>query len=262
MNFDEHEGHELPRVYVSEREPRYVAIWPGHEGIGPWSPAVHVAPRRGSTQEGDRIAPHARPQPDTGGWDAVEPDAAAVDEWFRVPLPPSNEREWQAWVVSELALAALRGVEREFPGLHYHVAVSCNDDERRACGLARYFSAHDERFIARDEHHVFVSTGDIEDVAFLAGYHLRRALCPFVTVLARATGFVAALYFDWDDDRFYLAEKDGVVLRHVLWAASASGFDVVNDHGYIFMMSGTADYVAELRAWIDGGGIGLPQAAG
>ena len=109
---------------------------------------------------------------------------------------------------------------------------------------------------------MFVSTGDVEDVAFLVGYHLRRALCPFVTVLARAAGFVAALYFDWDDDRFYLAEKDGVVLRHVLWAASASGFDVVNDDGYIYMMSGAADYVAELRAWIDGGGIGLPQAAG
>ncbi len=202
----------------------------------------------------------AQLKPD-GGADAVEPDVhAQIDGWFHVPLPPSDGSQWQVWAASELAVAALRGVERECPGLRYHVSLSCASDDRRAAALARRFPAHDERFVAVDEDRVIVATGDIEDVAFLTGFPLRGALSPFVTVLARSADCVAVLYFDWDDDRFYVAETGGVVLRHVLWAASAFGLDIVSDGGEIFMLAGTPEYLAEMRAWIQSGSKALPEA--
>lgn len=259
MSFDEHEGHDNPRAYVSVREPRYVGVCPGHEGIGPWGRRVPYVPDPDSIERMKWLALQAQLDPP-----AAEPEnlaAAAetdIDGWFR--HTPADGAQWQAWAVSELALAALRSVEREYPGLRYRVVVSCGGDERRACALARHFATDDERFVAVDDEHVVVATDDVEDVAFLAGYPLRGALSPFVTVFARSAGCVAALYFDWDDDRFYIAETGGVVLRYALWAAAALGFEVIDDDGETFMMSGTPEYVAELRAWIDSGSEALPEA--
>lgn len=105
-----------------------------------------------------------------------------------------------------------------------------------------------------------VATDDIEDVAFLSGYPLRGLLRPSVTVLARSKQYVAALYFDCDTDRFYIAETGGVVLRHALRAVSTLGFQLVDDDGYVAMMSGTPEYVAKLRAWIAGGSKALPPS--
>lgn len=247
MNFDEHEGHDHPRAYVSSREPRYVGICPGHSETGPWSAAVPVVPCERSPRAPER--------------ESAEYDVDAdIDAWFHPMLHPSTAAEWQEWAVSELALTGLRFVQRGFLGLRYHVVLLTQGDERRASVLARRFSADDHRFLALDEEHVVVATDDIEDVAFLAGYPLRRALRPFITVLAQSTQCAAALYFDWDDDRFYIAETGGVVMRHVLTAASALGCEVVDDDGYIGMMSGTPEYVAELRAWIAGGSKALPEA--
>jgi hypothetical protein len=247
MNFDEHEAHDEPRVYVSVREPRYVGVCSGHAGTGPWSAAAPVIPydraRRAAAEE-------------SIGYDVD----AEIDAWFEPPLQPSTGEQWQVWAVSELALTALRGVEREFPGLRYYIVLSSQGDEVRARALARRFSAGDDRFLALDEQRAIVSTGDIEDVAFLAGYSLRGALRPFITVLARSKQCVAALYFDWDEDRFYIAETGGVMMRHVVSAASALCFEVVDDDGHIFMMSGTPEYVANLRAWIAGGSKALPEA--
>jgi hypothetical protein len=258
MNFDEHDGHDDPRAYVSTREPRYVGVCPGHEGVGPWGPAMPVVLDPDVIRKRQQIAHDARLALSAAGPnDDVE---AEIDAWFQLPLEPSTGAHWQKWAVSELALAALRGVEREFPGLRYHVVVSTQGDERRACVLARHFSASDDRILALDERRFVVATDDIEDVAFLAGYPLRGALSPFVTVLARSKRYGAALYFDWDDDRFYIAETGGAVLRHALWVASAAGYEIVDDDGDIFMMSGTREYVAELRAWIAGGTKALPPS--
>jgi hypothetical protein len=247
VNFDEHEAHDRPRAYVCVREPQYVGVCPAHSGTGPWSAAMPVVPH-------DR-APRA-----AEGKSAEYDVGADIDAWFQPPLQPSAAAEWQVWAVSELALAALRGVAREFPGLRYHVVLLTQGDERRARVLARRFSADDDRFLALDEQRVVVATDDIEDVAFLAGYPLRGALRPFITVLARSARCAAALYCDWDDDRFYIAETDGVVMRHVLAAAAALGCELVEDDGYIGMMSGTPEYVAELRAWIGSGSKALPEA--
>jgi len=259
VNFDEHEGHNSPRAFVSVREPRYVGVCPGHEGIGPWAPAVPFVPDPESIERVKWLGLRAQLDPSAAEPHSLDANVEAdVDSWFR--HSPSDGAQWQAWTVSELAVAALRGVEREHPGIRYHVVVSCQRDERRARVFARRFSTDDERFVVQDEQHVVVSTDDIEDVAFLAGYPLRGALSPFVTVLARSKQCVAALYFDWDDDRFYIAEPGGVVLRHAIWAASALGFEIVDDDGYIGMMSGTREYVAELRAWINSGSKALPDA--
>jgi hypothetical protein len=259
VNFDEHDGHDHARAYISVREPRYVGVCPGHEGIGPWGPAVPFVPDPESIERIKWLALQAMLDPPDAEPESTSASVEAdIDSWFQ--HSPSDGAQWQVWAVSELAVTALRGVEREFSGLRYHVVLSCQGDERRTCALARHFSTGDERFVAHDEHHVVVATDDIEDVAFLAGYPMRGALSPFVTVLVRSTGCVAALYFDWDHDRFYIAETRGIVLRHALWAATALGLEIVNDDGDVFMMSGTPEYVAELRAWIDSGSETLPEA--
>jgi hypothetical protein len=261
MSFDEHDGHDRPRAFVSVREPRYVGVCPGHEGTGPWGPATPFVPDPQSIERMKWFALQAQLDPSAAepeSLDAASEAEADIDSWFG--HAPSDGAQWQVWATSELALAALRGVARECPGLRYHVVVSAQSDERRACALARRFAAHDDRFAAIDEQHVVLSTGDIEDVAFLAGYPLRGALSPFVTVLARSAGCAAVLYFDWDHDRFYFVETGDVVLRHVLWAASELGLDIVDDDGDIFMMSGAREYLAELRAWIVSGSKALPEA--
>jgi hypothetical protein len=185
---------------------------------------------------------------------------ADIEAWFEPTVEPETGSQWQARAVSELALAALRGLADEFPGIRFHIVLLTRADERRAHVLARRFAADDDRFLTLEDERVVIATADIEDVAFLAGYPLRGALCPFITVLARSPEFAAALYFDWDDDRFYIAETSDTLLRHALWAASALGFEVVDDDGHIFMMSGTPEYVAELRAWIASGSKTLPEA--
>lgn len=216
------------------------------------------APDPDALRKMHQLAKHARTSLDAA---ALENDVEAdIASWFEDPLPPPTGAHWEVWATSELALMALRGVERDFPGLRFHVVLETQGDERRACALARHFSADDDRVLARDERRVVVSTEDIEDVAFLAGYPLRAALRPFVTLLARSKKYVAALYFDSDTDRFYIAETGGVALRNALWAVSALGFEVVDDDGHVFMMSGTPEYVAELRAWIASGSKALPQS--
>ena len=248
MNFDEHDAHDHPRAYVAAGEPRYVGVCPGHQGIGPWSPAVPFVP----------LDEDAVGKIDLGAG-AKYDVAAEIDAWFEPTEEPATGAQWQVWAVSELALAALRGLAREFPCIRYHVALLSRAGDRRAHVLAKRFAADDDRFSTLDDERAVIVTDDVEDVAFLAGYPVRGALCPFITVVARSPKCVAALYFDWDDDRFYIAETSDAVLRHTLWAATALGFEVVDDDGHIFMMSGTPEYVAGLRAWIAGGSKGLPD---
>ena len=148
MNFDEHDGHDHPQAYVSAREPRYVGVCPGHEQIGPWSPAAPVVPVPDALRKMDQLAQQTRMSLDAAVLEYdVEADVAA---WFEDPLPPSTGAHWEVWATSELALMALRGVDREFSGNRYHVVLSTPSDERRARALARHFSADDDRFLACD----------------------------------------------------------------------------------------------------------------
>jgi hypothetical protein len=70
-----------------------------------------------------------------------------------------------------------------------------------------------------------------------------------VTVAVRADEFAAALYFDWDEDRFYVAESGDVVLQAAQEAARQVGFDIAVADDGIWVMGGLPEYFAKLQIW-------------
>jgi len=131
--------------------------------------------------------------------------------------------------------------------VRFDIEVVADAERRRAALRARL---SDDLWLAvDDEQRAVASTRSLAVVGSLIGLDLARELAPHVTVAVRADDFAAALYFDWDEDRFYVAESGDVVLEAAQEAARRVGFDTAVADDGIWVMGGLHEYFAKLNAW-------------
>lgn len=235
MNLERHDPHAAPLVLVAHAEPMFVAVCPPHGEPGPWSmPAPFRQPTRAET-EAEAIVTAAR-----AGEQHDDEEETGGDE-----LSGPN---WQADARSRLAVAALRRAAEDLRNVRFDVELVAKAERRRAALSARVRS-DDVWFVVDDEQRAVVSTRSFDVLESFTGLDLARELWPYVTVAVRADDFAAALYFDADEDRFYIAEPGDVVLHAAIEISRQAGCDVAVADDGIWVMSGLHEYFAKLKTW-------------
>jgi hypothetical protein len=246
VNLERHEGHAAPRVFIPKADPMFIAVCAPHDEPGPWGEPVAFQPRTRAEVHAETIVAAARAHAET------EVDAEDDDDRATLSRP-----DWEADTRSGLAVAALRLLGGRLRNLRFHVEVVAQAAQRRPA-LSAYASPNDVWLVVDDDERAVVATRSLPAVAFLTGLEIARALGPFVVVAVRADDFAAALYFDLDEDRFYVAEPGDVVVQAALEAARQAEFDVaVADKG-VWVMGGLHEYFASLKSWALRPGDGLP----
>jgi hypothetical protein len=248
VTLDDHGTHTVPYLFVAETSPRYAAVCGPHEGNrwGEWAPFVPLEP------DPDRYAPEAiaarreyyrlHPEPS---------DEEFIDGVYAGQTPEVGEYGWCTLMREHIAIAALRGVIDESGPLDYDIAFY-SGHEWRSYALGREFAANDLRVVRQTPHSMLISTRSLDDVQFLVGFHTYRVLAPQVTVIARNDTFLGAITFNYDDDRFFIAERGDALLRHTLWAGTSRGLEIINDPGPCLSAAGTHEYMESVQGWVDG----------
>jgi hypothetical protein len=245
LTLDEHDGHERPRLFVAENEPRYVAVCAPHAEPGPWGPWVPYVPQIHSQERLDAMraaAPEAEPY--------QEDVAAEVAGKFALPMPPEDRAGWATYTRGEVVAAALRGIAGERGDVEFNVAWCAEADERREHVVRRHFRIDDARIVMQDDRRVEIRTRSVDDVAFLLSYHVCNAVFARTTLIVRAPEPVCVIFSDPDDDRLYFVEDGETLLRHVLWAANERDLEVLADPGPVWIASGTPEYAEMVREWL------------
>jgi hypothetical protein len=249
VNFERHDGHAIPRVFVPQADPMFVAVCAPHDEPGPWGEPVPFVPRSEAEQQAEAIARAARARAEPESETGAAGDGADDGSLTRY--------EWEVDTRSGLAVAALRLLQGRLRDVRFDIEVCANAEQRRPA-LAAYRDSDQLWFSVDDENRAIVSTRSLDAVRFITGVEVALAAWPYVTVAVRAEGFAAALWFDADQERFYVAERGSLVFDAALDAARDAGFEqAVADEG-VWVMSGLHDYFASLKTWAQGPADALP----
>lgn len=247
MNFERHDAHAVPLVFVAHADPMFVAVCSPHDERGPWGEPQPYRRLTDAERAAAAIVHGARARAE------FEDDAAANEG-------DHGRLVWSDWVTdarSRLAAGALALLQERFRDVRFDIEIEAVAEQRRPA-LAAYANAEELWFAVDDEQRAVVATRSTDAVSYVTGLEFTRSLCPYVTVAVRGNDLRAVLYFDWDDDRFYVAEPGGVVVAAALEVARRAGCDeAVADDG-IWVMSGLHEHFAKLKAWALGPGNGLP----
>lgn len=248
MNLERHEGHAVPRVFFADADPMFVAFCAPHDEAGPWGEPEIFKPftnaeRRAAVDAANLLASsQSNGQPAADAPAAHASDEAQQDGWIVGP------QEWAVDARSKLAAAALRAVTERLHEVRLDIEIVATAEQRRPA-LAAYPNSDDLWFVVDDDERAVVATRSLDVVEFVTGLRITRELSPFVTVAVRADDFAAALYFDWDDERFYVAEAGDTVLQAALNLARRTGCEVVEADDGVWMMAGLDRTFFALKSW-------------